>query len=246
MAPRGAALGLVLLALVGCAVPSRPAKPRELTPAERDRASEALEPLLTAANLWHGPADGCAAAYAAVEGDPVGVALTPHAPCRVRLVLTTGALTRLDRAALRALLSHEIAHMQLGHADTLQARADAKKQTEEGVKTASRAASKAVGFIPGIGGFISSGIGATRQVATAAMEMQGNPYLPEEEQAADGMAVTLLNESEPLSCRALVVLLEERLQAPDDRAWSPWVHAHPVTAARIDALSVPCPDSAAR
>jgi hypothetical protein len=68
------------------------------------------------------------------------------------------------------MLSHEIAHLQLGHADALQARAEAKKQTEQGVKTASRAASKAVGFIPGIGGFISSGIGATRQVATAVME----------------------------------------------------------------------------
>jgi hypothetical protein len=239
------ALGLALFTLVGCAAAAGPPKLRDLTAAERDRASESLESLLTAANLWHGPADGCPAAYAAVEGDPVGVALTPYAPCRVKLVLTTGALTRLDRTELRALLSHEIAHMQLGHAETLQARADAKKQTEQGVKTASRAASKAVGFIPGIGGFISSGIGATRQVAAAAMEMQGNPYLPEEEQAADGMAVTLLNESEPLSCRALIVLLEARLQAPDDQAWSPWVHAHPVTAARIDAVSAPCPDSAA-
>ena len=84
----------------------------------------------------------------------------------------------------------ELAGMQLGHADALQARADAKKKTEQGVKTASRAASKAVGFIPGIGGFISSGIGATRQAATAVMEIEGNPYLPEEEHAADAMAVT--------------------------------------------------------
>jgi hypothetical protein len=237
---------LVLVALIGCAAASRPAKPRELSSAERDRTSAALEPLLTAAGLWHGPAEGCAAAYAAVEGDPVGVALAPHAPCRVRLVLTTGALTRLDRATLRALLSHEIAHMQLGHADALQARADAKKETEQGMKTASRAASKAVGFIPGIGGFISSGIGATRQVATAAMDAHGNPYLPEEETAADAMAVTLLNESEPLSCRALIVLLEERREAPDDPAWSAWAHAHPVTAARIEASSASCPDAASR
>jgi hypothetical protein len=79
--------------------------------------------------------------------------------------------------------------VQLGHADALQARADAKKKTEQEVKTASRAASKAVGFIPGIGGFISSGIGATRQAASAVMEIEGNPYLPEEEHAADAMAV---------------------------------------------------------
>src|SRR5262245_63036029 len=228
MGPRPTALALALIALAGCATGAKPPKPRELTAAERDRASEALEPLLTAAGLWHGPADGCAAAYSAVEGDPVGVALAPHAPCRVRLILTTGTLTHLDRVALRALLSHEIAHMQLGHADALQARVEAKKQTEQGVKTASRAASKAVGFIPGIGGFISQGIGATRQIASAAMEMQGNPYLPEEETTADAMAVTLLNESEPLGCRALIAVLEERLRTPDDAAWSPWAHAHPV------------------
>ena len=237
---------MVLVALVGCAAGSRPAKPRELAPAERDRASTALEPLLTAAGLWRGPADGCAAAYAAVEGDPIGAVLMPHAPCRVRLVLTTGALTRLDPVTLRALLSHEIAHMQLGHAEALQARADAKKETEQGIKTASRAASKAVGFIPGIGGFISSGIGATRQVATAAMDARGNPYLPEEETGADAMAATLLNESEPLGCRALIVLLAERRAAPDDQAWSPWAHAHPVTAARLEASSASCPDAAAR
>jgi hypothetical protein len=245
MGRRRTALTLVLV-LAGCATATAPPKPRELAPAERDRASAALEPLLTAAGLWHGPADGCAAAYSAVEGDLVGVALMPHAPCRVKLVLTDGTLTRLDRATLRAVLSHEIAHMQLGHADALQARADAKKKTEQGVKTASRAASKAVGFIPGIGGFISSGIGATRQAATAVMEMQGNPYLPEEEHAADAMAVTLLNDTEPWGCQALVALLEERLHAPDDQVWAPWVHAHPVSAERVQAASAPCPDAASR
>jgi hypothetical protein len=246
MGPRPKALALALIVLAGCATAAGPPKPRELTAAERARASEALEPLLTAANLWHGPADGCAAAFSAVDGDVVGVAITPHAPCRVKLVLTTAALTRLDRATLRAMLSHEIAHMQLGHTDALQARADAKKQTEQGVKTASRAASKAVGFIPGIGGFISQGIGATRQVASAAMDAQGNPYLPEEETAADAMAVTLLNESEALGCHALIALLEERLRAPDDPAWVPWAHAHPVSEARLEADSAACPDPTAR
>jgi hypothetical protein len=63
-----------------------------------------------------------------------------------------------------------------------------------------------------IGGFISSGIGATRQVATAAMDAHGNPYLAEEEATADAMAVTLLNEIEPLGCHALIALLEQRLR----------------------------------
>ena len=165
----------------------------------------------------------------------------PHAPCRVRLILTEGTLARLDRATLRALLAHEIAHMQLSHPDARQARADAKKQTEKEVKTASRAASTAAGFIPGVGGLVSKGIGTARKGVTTAMEMQGTPYLPEEEQAADAMAITLLNEAEPSSCRGLVGLLEERLRTPDEEAWEAWLHAHPVSAERIEALAVPCP-----
>ena len=51
------------------------------------------------------------------------------------------------------------------------------------------------------------------------MEMQGTPYLPEEEQAADAMAVTLLNEAQVSSRRTLARLLEERLRARDDPSW---------------------------
>ena len=174
----------------------------------------------------------------------VAVVLMPHAPCRVRVILTEGTLTRVDRATLRALLAHEIAHMQLSHPDARQARADAQKQTEKEVKTASSAASKAASFIPGVGGLVSKGISTARKGVTAAMEMGGNPYLPEEEQAADAMAATLLNEAEASSCRALTALLEERLRNPDEEAWEAWLHAHPVSAERIEALSAPCPDTA--
>jgi predicted Zn-dependent protease len=73
------------------------------------------------------------------------------------------------------------------------------------------------------------------------MEMRGNPYLPEEEQAADAMAVALLNGAEASSCGALVGLLEARQKAPDEDAWEPWLHAHPVSAERIQALAEPCP-----
>lgn len=241
MGARELVLGVALISLAACATAPAPAKPRALTPAERDGLSRALEPLLTAAGLWRGPADGCAADFGVVEGDLVVVVLTPHAPCRVRLVLTEGTLSQLDRAALRALLAHEIAHMQLGHPEARQARADAQKQTEKEVKTASRAASKAASFIPGVGGLVSKGIGTARKGVTTAMEMQGTPYLPEEEQAADAMAVTLLNEAEASSCRALASLLEERLRTPEEDAWIVWIHAHPVSAERIEALAGLCP-----
>jgi hypothetical protein len=197
MGARELVLGVALISLAACATASTPAKPRALAPAERDSLSQTLDPLLTAAGLWPGPADGCAADFGVVEEDLVAVVLMPHAPCRVRLVLTEGTLARLDRATLRALLAHEIAHMQLSHPDALQARADARKQTQKEVKTASGAASKAASFIPGVGGLVSKGIGTARKGVTATMEMGGNPYLPEEEQAADAMAVMLLNEAEP-------------------------------------------------
>jgi len=208
--------------------------------------SGALEPLLTAAKLWRGPDDGCAAAYGVVEADVIGAEVTPHAPCRVRLILTQVTLTTLDPATLRALLAHEIAHMQLSHPEARQARMDEQKATEKNIKTASSAASKAVSFIPGVGGLVSKGIGTARKGVTMAMEMRGTPYLPEEEQAADAMVVTLLNAAQPSSCHALTGLLEERLQKPDDHAWAPWVDVHPITAERIAALTGPCPDPAAR
>ena len=244
MGARELVLGVALISLAACATASAPAKPRALTPAERDSLSQTLEPLLMAAGLWRGPADGCAADFGVLEGDLVGVTLTPHAPCRVRLILTEGTMARLDRATLRALLAHEIAHMQLSHPDARQARADAQKHTEKEVKTASRAASKAASFIPGVGGLVSKGIGTARKGVTAVMEMEGTPYLPEEEQAADAMAATLLKEAEGSSCRALASLLEERLRAPEEDAWEAWLHAHPVSAERIEALAGPCPAAA--
>jgi hypothetical protein len=241
MGARELVLGVALISLAACATAPAPPKPRALTPAERDSLSQTLDPLLTAAGLWRGSADGCAADFGVLEGDLVGVALMPHAPCRVRLILTEGTLARLDRATLRALLAHEIAHMQLSHPDARQARVDAKRQTEKEVKAVSRAASTGASFIPGVGGLVSKGIGTARKGVTAAMEVQGTSYLPEEERAADAMAVTLLNEAEPSSCGALASLLQERLRTPDEGAWEAWLHTHPVSAERIEALAAPCP-----
>jgi Zn-dependent protease with chaperone function len=238
-------LGVMLVILGGCATASAPVKARDLTPAERDSLAQVLEPLLIAAGLWQSSVGGCAALYSLLDADTVGVAVTPHAPCRVKAVLTEGALARTDRASLRALLAHELAHMQLGHPEARQARAEAQKQTQKEVKAVSSAGSKAVSLIPGVGGLVSKGIGTARKAATAAMEMHGNPYLPEEEQAADTMAVTLLNQTEASSCRALRSLLEERLRVTGDTAWTLWLQEHPVSAERIEALAASCPEPSA-
>jgi hypothetical protein len=246
MGTRELVLGLALLAMSACATAPSLEKPHDPTPTDRKRLSEALEPLLVGAKLWRGPDDGCPASFGIVDGEEIALALAPHAPCRVKLILIHGTLTRLDRAGLRALLAHEIAHMQLEHYDARQARADARKETQKNVKTASSAVSQAVGFIPGVGGLISQGIGAARQATTAAMDIAGTPYLPEEEQAADAMAAKLLDAAEPSSCHALVALLEERLHKPDSDGWAHWEDVHPVSAERIAALAEPCPDPASR
>jgi predicted Zn-dependent protease len=228
-------------ALTACAATPDASKPRDLTPAERDSLSQVLEPLLTAAGLWRGPVDGCAAAFVVVQEEPIGAEVTPHAPCRVKLVLTEGALTRLDRATLRVVLAHELAHLQLGHEDARQERAEERKKTEKGVKSASSAASKAASFIPGVGGWVSKGIGTTRKVATAAVEAQENAYLGEEERAADALTVTYLNEVESAGCVALVRLVAERLRDSAEDAWTIWLHEHPVSTDRVEALAGPCP-----
>jgi hypothetical protein len=238
---RAAALGAALLWLTACAGTPQAGKLRDLTPAERESLSQALEPLLTAAGLWRGSVDGCAAAFAVVPDEPIGVEVIPHAPCRVKLVVTEGALTRLDRATLRVLLAHELGHIELNHEDARVARAEERKKTEKGVKTASSAASKAASFIPGVGGWVSKGIGTARKATTAAMEAQGSAYLGEEERDADARAVAYLNEVEASGCRALVTLLSERLRDSAEPAWIPWLHEHPVSTERIEALAGPCP-----
>ena len=113
-----------------CATAPGTGKVRELTPGERDSLSQTLEPLLTAAGLWRGPADGCAAAFGVVEGEPIVVLITPHAPCRVKLVLTEGALTKLDRETFRVVLAHDLAHLQLGHPEARQRREEERKESE--------------------------------------------------------------------------------------------------------------------
>ena len=105
MGLRELALAATLASLAACASTQGPPKPHELAASQRAGVSGTLEPLLTAAKLWRGPDDGCAAAYAVVDVDAIGAEVTPHAPCRVRLTLTQVTLTTLDPAALRALLA---------------------------------------------------------------------------------------------------------------------------------------------
>jgi len=229
------------VALAACAAAPDAGKARELTPAERDSLSQVLEPLLTAAGLWRGAADGCASAFEVVDGEAVDALVTPHAPCRVKLILTEGALTRLDRATLRVVLAHELAHLVLGHPDARHEREEERKKTEKTVKSATRAGSKAVSLIPGVGGWISKGIGTARKAATAAMEAHGNPYLPEEERAADERAVTYLNEVESAGCGVLAMLIEERFRDSAEDAWTLWLQEHPVSAERAEALTALCP-----
>jgi len=248
MCPRAMALvlALALATLAGCAGASRPPKPRDAAAAERDTLSAALNPLLTAAGLWHDSAGGCPAAFAVVEGDVVGLHLAPHAPCRVKLIVTEATLGRLDRATLTALLAHEVAHLQLGHPDARQARGEAREATQRNVRTARRAGGTAAGFIPGVGPLVSKAIGTAGKAQDAAAKAEGNPYLADEEVAADALAVKLLASVEGSSCRALVVLVDERPDAGDEAMWARWRHDHPASRERTEAFAALCPQTARR
>jgi hypothetical protein len=243
--PVGALALVVTMAALAAACATAPGtgEVREFTPGERDSLSQTLEPLLTAAGLWRGPADGCAAAFGVVEGEPIVVLITPHAPCRVKLVLTEGALMKLERETLRVVLAHDLAHLQLSHPEARQKREEERKQTEKQVKTATGAAKKAVSFIPVVGGFVGKGISTAQKATTAVMEAHGNPYLPEEERAADAQTMSYLDQVEPSGC-ALATLLRERLRSSTEDAWTLWVHQHPVTDERVAALAGPCPQTA--
>jgi hypothetical protein len=83
-----------------------------------------------------------------------------------------------------------------------------------------------------------------RKEVTTAMELRSTPYLPEEEQAADAMVVTLLNPAEASSCHALIGFLADRLRKLDEEPWTLWEEAHPVTAEWIETLDVPRPGQA--
>jgi hypothetical protein len=236
-------LGVALALLSGCATTPGSGKARELTPAERDSLSRTLEPLLSAASLWRGPGEGCAAAYGVVDGEPIVVLITPHAPCRVKLALTEGAMAKLDRETLGVVLAHDLAHLQLGHPEARQKREEERKATEKQVKTATGVAKKGVGFIPVVGGFIGKGISTAQKATFAAMQAHGNPYLPEEEREADAATVKYLDAAGSAGC-ALAALLHERLRSSTEDAWTLWVHQHPVTDERVAALAEPCPKTA--
>lgn len=240
---RALGLALALGAVAACATAPDPAKTQELTAAEQAAVSEALIPLLTTAGLWQASSPGCPIKFEPVDTEGVDVELTPHAPCRVRLELGRAALG-LDRDSLRALLAHELAHLQLGHPDTRLAREKSREETQKNVRTARKAASKGLGLIPGVGGLIGKGVGAAGKAADAAAALAAHAYLPEEERAADALAGTLLDAAGPGGCRALTALLEARLRAPDDAAWTPWTTEHPVDAGRVEAFAGACKEVA--
>jgi predicted Zn-dependent protease len=98
-----------------------------------------------------------------------------------------------------------------------------------------------VSFIPVVGGFVGKGISTAQKATTAAMEAHGNPYLPEEEHAADAQTVKYLGQAGASEC-ALAKLLRERIRSSTEDAWTLWVHQHPVTAERLAPLAGPCPE----
>jgi Zn-dependent protease with chaperone function len=233
-------LALTALAALGCATAKPVPPPRAATMGEKTSMAPALAPLLRAANLWSGPADGCAVALGILPTDTVNLAVGPHATCKFALLVTEGALQKLTVRELQAALAHELGHVQLGHFAARQSRRQAEKRTDEAIDSAG-AVGGAAGAIPVIGPFVAVGTMAAQMVAHFGTKGVYRAYDREEEAAADRFAVTLLERLTPGGCRALAELFD-RMQKERSVTWASWLSTHPSLGRRLDDTISGCPE----
>jgi Zn-dependent protease with chaperone function len=118
---------LVSAIIVGCAAPSRRFATRRASEAEARVLAEAIRPLLQELDypLPVRP-DDCRVGLVILVSPVINAAAGPGqaAPCVFfTLGVTEGAVRRLSVDMLRAILAHELGHVQLGHFDAKKARA---------------------------------------------------------------------------------------------------------------------------
>lgn len=124
---RAVAFVLVSAIIVGCAAPSRRFRTRQASDAETRVLTEAIRPLLQ--ELDYPPprrANDCRVGLVVIVSPAINAGARPGqaAPCLFfTLAVTEGAVQRLSVDMLRAMLAHELGHVQLGHFDAKKARA---------------------------------------------------------------------------------------------------------------------------
>ena len=165
MSVRTRAVCLAVL-VAGCATAEPPRPPRAATEADKLVVARTLVPLLVAAEVWRGPADGCAVALGVAPAASINLGVGPHATCKFGLLVTEGAIERLTPAEMQAALAHELGHVQLGHFAARKTRREAEKRTEEATGAAGGMGSAAVSMIPVAGPIIAVGVIGAQVAAT--------------------------------------------------------------------------------
>jgi predicted Zn-dependent protease len=138
---RVVALVLMIPIIVGCASPLRRWPTRHASASETRVLTEAIRPLLEELDypLPRRPED-CRVGLAILVSPAINAAAGPGGttPCLFFTIgVTEGAMSRLSVDMLRAILAHELGHVQLGHFDG--------KKTRDGTPVIVRAVSRAFG-----------------------------------------------------------------------------------------------------
>jgi Zn-dependent protease with chaperone function len=117
---RRGAFAIVLVVLVGCAPETR-LTARAASGAEASLLGAALTPLLDELGYERPRAAGdCRVGVAVLPSPVINASTGPGSttPCTwFRLIVTEGTLARLPVAMLRAILAHELGHVQLRHGE---------------------------------------------------------------------------------------------------------------------------------
>jgi Zn-dependent protease with chaperone function len=234
-------LSLSILLLGACATAGRrPVPPRQADLAEKTTVIRTLVPLLSVSEVWRGPADGCPFALGVVPVDSINLGVMPYQSCKFGLLVTEGALQRLEDRELQAALAHEVGHVLLGHFASRETRRRSEAKSQRSIESAG-AIGSAASAIPGIGPIVAVGAMATEMVAQAATRGAYRGYDRDEESAADRFAARLMDQIEPGRCRALVDLFDRMREESKGGLWASWFGEHPSIASRRDDVQSVCP-----
>jgi hypothetical protein len=240
-----AAIAVGALAASGCATTAPRTGPPTIRPAtqpEMRQVATALVPLLSAAGIWRGPRDGCAAAVGVLVESSINVGVALHDKCKLSLLFTEGALQDLDLIELQGALAHEIGHVQLGHLSARRARRAAERKERERLEEGAATTVGVAAAIPIVGPLIALGVAGTHAVVDTVKEGEFRGYDRGEEREADRFALTLLDAipRHPARCRALVALLERLDRESSRPAWARWLSTHPSPTERLEVARSLC------
>jgi peptidase M48-like protein len=205
-------LAAVCVVLAGCAS-AKPSEPKGFTQEDRQKVDAILVPLVSASGICSGQ-PRCPIGLGVRPTRRIEIAVGPNPPNKFGLTITAGALGSLQPSELQAALAHELAHVQLGHLDSREARRQAEGSA-----------------------------GAAQKGDAVEALRRNRTYDRTEEFAADRYAVELLDRlpgGPGRGCQEMLLLLDRLDLEQLSPGWSNWLSTHPTPAARLQALQAEC------